>query len=106
MNLAVGGNYAGNPTIAQIKANGGFPGELQVDYVRVYNPTPPLTISLVRTNNGILVSWPSNVVGHLQAQLNPMTMGLSTNWADLNQSTNPSRISLTNSGAFYRVQSP
>ncbi len=37
MNLAVGGNYVGNPGAATINANGGFPGDLQVDYVRVFN---------------------------------------------------------------------
>jgi beta-glucanase (GH16 family) len=31
MNLAVGGIYGGNPDASTV-----FPGELQVDYVRVY----------------------------------------------------------------------
>jgi len=107
MNLAVGGNYVGNPTVAQINANGGFPGELQVDYVRVYHSTPPLKIALVRTNNGLLVSWPSNVVGHLQAQFNSNTMGLGTsNWSNLTQSNNPISINPTNNNAFFRVASP
>jgi beta-glucanase (GH16 family) len=40
MNLAIGGNYGGNPDATTV-----FPGEMQVDYVRVYenaavNPSP------------------------------------------------------------------
>jgi beta-glucanase (GH16 family) len=42
MNLAVGGNYLGNPSDATINANTTFPGEMQVDYVRVYDDTPPV----------------------------------------------------------------
>ncbi len=103
LNLAVGGNYVGNPSLATINANGGFPGEMQVDYVRVLSQTAPLKISLTRTNNALLVSWPSNVVGHLQSQLNA---GLGTNWSDLTQSTNPASISPTNSSGFFRVKSP
>ena len=34
MNLAVGGNYGGNPDMGTV-----FPGEIQVDYVRVYAHT-------------------------------------------------------------------
>jgi beta-glucanase (GH16 family) len=36
MNLAVGGNFDGNPDGSTV-----FPGEMQVDYVRVYNWTNP-----------------------------------------------------------------
>ncbi|MDB6111839.1 MAG: hypothetical protein JWR69_3589 [Pedosphaera sp.] len=38
MNLAIGGNFGGNPDTNTV-----FPGEMQVDYVRVYNlvPAPP-----------------------------------------------------------------
>lgn len=37
MNVAIGGNYLGYPSDAAINANTTFPGEMQVDYVRVYN---------------------------------------------------------------------
>jgi len=106
MNLAVGGNYVGNPSVATINASGGFPGDMQVDYVRLYNPTSPLKIFLIRTNNTWLVSWPSNVVCHVQAQFNPLDVGLSTNWSDLTQSLNPARVNPTSSSAFYRLLSP
>jgi hypothetical protein len=39
MNIAVGGNYLGNPEINEIDANSSFPGEMLVDYVRIYNQT-------------------------------------------------------------------
>jgi beta-glucanase (GH16 family) len=105
MNLAVGGNYVGNPSIATINANGGFPGDMQVDYVRVLSQTAPLNISLTRTNNALLVSWPTNVVAHLQAQINPGG-GVGTNWTDQTQYNNPAQIVPTNSSGFFRVQSP
>ena len=38
MNLAVGGNFGGNPDDTTI-----FPGEMQVQYVRVYDGTPTVT---------------------------------------------------------------
>lgn len=42
MNLAIGGNYLGNPSAAAINAGTVFPSELLVDYVRVYDLTDPL----------------------------------------------------------------
>ncbi len=106
MNLAVGGNYLGNPSIATINANSTFPGEMQVDYVRIYDQTSPLKISFVPTNSGILLSWPSNIVCHLQAQFRPPNAGLSTNWIDLAASPNPFFALATNASAFYRLGSP
>ena len=43
MNVAVGGSYVGYPTDAQINAGTVFPGEMQVDYVRVYDDLPATT---------------------------------------------------------------
>jgi hypothetical protein len=37
MNIAVGGNYLGNPSRDKIDAESSFPGEMLVDYVRIYN---------------------------------------------------------------------
>jgi beta-glucanase (GH16 family) len=102
INLAVGGNYVGNPSVATINANGGFPSELQVDYVRVLNQTAPLKIFLTRTNSALFVSWPSNVVGHVQAQINSLT----TNWVQVGLNTNPLPVSATNTAAFFRLISP
>ena len=39
MNIAVGGDYLGNPDTKTIDANSLFPGEMLVDYVRIYDQT-------------------------------------------------------------------
>jgi beta-glucanase (GH16 family) len=51
MNLAVGGDYVGNPDTNSI--NPSLPNEMQVDYVRVYQFVPivsPLIVSIIPTN--------------------------------------------------------
>jgi beta-glucanase (GH16 family) len=102
MNLAVGGSYVGYPSVATINANGGFPGDMQVDYLRVYNQTPPLKSSLTWSNGNLVLSWPSNIVAHVQAQFG----SVGTNWTDLSQKTTPFVIAATNVAAFYRIVSP
>ena len=101
MNLAVGGNYVGSPNSSTL-----FPAQMQVDYVRIYAQTSPLKISLTRTNNNLLVYWPSNIVAHLQEQLNPLNIGLGTNWTNLSLTSNPTLIYPTNESALLRLQSP
>ena len=64
MNLAVGGNYVGNPSQASIDPY--MPGEMQVDYVRVYDfittASPPATpTGLTGTLNGSRVALTWNV---------------------------------------------
>jgi beta-glucanase (GH16 family) len=102
MNLAIGGNYVGNPSIATINSGTVFPAEMLVDYVRIYTMTNPLQISVVPTNSTLLLAWPSNIVCHLQAQ----TGALGTNWVDTVTATNSLQIIPTNSAAFFRLQSP
>ena len=80
MNLAVGGQYVGSPTISQIKAGTVFPAELQVDYVRIYEQTAPLQISVTQSNGSVFLTWPSNIVCHLQVQTNSLANG---NWFDV-----------------------
>ena len=106
MNLAVGGNYVGNPSVANINTNGGFPGEMQVDYLRVFGQTAPLKLSLIRTNNSWRLAGPGNVVAHLQSQVNPPGGSLGTNWTDLTPPTNSVIINPTNRSAYFRLQSP
>jgi beta-glucanase (GH16 family) len=107
VNLAVGGNYVGNPTPAQINANTVFPGELQVDYIRVLDLTPPLAISTLQSNGNLILSWPTNVVCHLQAQTNS-TLSM-TAWQDVpGGNTSPYLVPLQ-AGApavLYRLESP
>jgi len=110
MNLAVGGNYLAvngtNPTVAQIEAGTTFPAEMQVDYVRVYEQTAPLAISVAtQPNGGFTLSWPTNIVCHLQVQTNSLVGG---NWSDLPGTTSPYAVTPDpNQGAvFYRLESP
>ena len=102
MNLAVGGNYVSNPTTNQINSGTVFPAQMMVDYVRVYQQTAPLAISVQSSNSTL--SWPTNIVCHLQVQTNSL---LGT-WSDAATSANPFVIpaSPTNRVVFYRLASP
>ncbi len=106
MNLAVGGNYLGNPSTSTINSGSTFPGIMAVDYVRLYRPTAPLLLALTRTNSAVLLTWPTNIVCHLQGQTNATNGALGTNWTDLTQYTNSARLAPTNRGAYYRLVSP
>ncbi len=106
MNLAVGGDYLLNPSTTTINANSTFPGVMDVDYVRVYNQTAPLQISVVRTNGGVKLTWPTNIVCHLQTQTTGSGSGIGTNWVDVTGSANPFVISPNVSNYFYRLASP
>ncbi len=59
MNLAVGGNFPGSPDASTV-----FPGEIQVDYVRIYSytdtPPPPLMFSSIRVAGDQLTITGSN----------------------------------------------
>lgn len=105
MNLAVGGNFVGNPSVANIEAGTIFPAEVQVDYVRVLERTAPLQISATRSNGNVALTWPTNIVCHLQAQTNSLAGG---NWSDIAITTNPVIISpgQNNACVFYRLESP
>jgi beta-glucanase (GH16 family) len=106
MNIAVGGQYLGNPSQSDINTNTVFPGEMQVDYVRLMSPTAPLTLSISATNSSLLLNWPSNIICHLQAQVAPVSAGLQTNWSDLSATQSPMLIQPTGQSAFYRLSSP
>jgi beta-glucanase (GH16 family) len=105
MNLAVGGNYVGNPSVADINANTVFPGEMEIDYVRVWDVTPPLQLTVTRTGQALVLSWPANIVCHLQVQTN--RAGLGSSWTDLPGAASPFQISpVAATSAFYRLVSP
>jgi beta-glucanase (GH16 family) len=106
MNLAIGGNYLGNPSVSNINANTTFPGEMLLDYVRVYDLTAPMQISIRQTNGVPVLSWPSNIVCHLQAQTNQA--GLGTDWYDVPGASNPfaAPVNASGAGVFYRLKSP
>jgi beta-glucanase (GH16 family) len=104
MNLAVGGNYVGNPTPTQINAGTVFPAQMLVDYVRVYQMTAPLAISVANQSGVNKLGWPTNIVAHLQVQTNSL---LGT-WYDVPGSANPFVVStpLSSAPVFYRLESP
>ncbi len=104
MNIAVGGNYVTTDTNA-INAGTVFPQEMQVDYLRVYELTPPLQISVVQTNGQPMLTWPKNNVCHLQAQTNAL---INANWSDVPGAANPFVLPVSdgNMEEFYRLESP
>lgn len=106
MNLAIGGNYVGNPDPGNIIAGTSFPVEMQVDYVRIYEPTAPLRLSIAETNSSLTVSWPSNIVAHLQTQISPSGLETDTNWMDTGMTSNPAFLPPGKQSAFFRVVSP
>jgi beta-glucanase (GH16 family) len=102
LNVAVGGNWPGNPDGTTI-----FPQQMLVDYVRVYKQTAPLAFSVGPQSNGsFTLSWPTNIICHLQTQTNSLTGGI--NWFDTSVTTSPFVISPdpNNTSVFYRLQSP
>jgi beta-glucanase (GH16 family) len=105
MNVAVGGNYVSNPSTNSINAGTSFPQEMQVDYIRILEPTAPLQIAATRSNGNVVLTWPTNIVCHLQVQTNSLTSG---NWSDLPNKTNPViiRSGQNNTCVFYRLESP
>jgi beta-glucanase (GH16 family) len=106
MNLAVGGTYPGTTSDSAIIASNTFPKEILVDYVRVYEQTAPLAFSVAPQPKGSMVlSWPTNIVCHMQVQTNSLT---GTNWFDMGGTTNPFVVSPNpnNTSVFYRLQSP
>ena len=101
MNLAVGGSWPGSPSTNTV-----FPSEMLVDYVRIYSPTDPFKITIKQVVSNLYLSWPSNIVCHLEVQTNSQISGLSTNWDTVIETTNPMPITIGNGTTFYRLASP
>ena len=96
MNIAVGGNLGGTVN------NSIFPCDMQVDYVRYYNLTQPLQITVTQPNKGKMVlSWPSNVVCHLEYATNAARP-----WNGVAGATSPYTVYTTATTFFYRLMSP
>ncbi len=100
LNVAVGGNWPGNPDGTTV-----FPQQMLVDYVRVYQQTAPLQISAIQSNGSVVLAWPTNIVCHLQAQTNSLVDG---NWSDISNVPNPLNVSPdpNNASVFFRLASP
>ena len=107
MNLAIGGNYLGNPSTNQINAS--LPGDMVIDYVRVYGQTPPLAISLAAQLDGSLaLSWPTGIVCHLQMRASPEGLNGGTGWNDVVGTTNPYVVfpDPGETATYFRLVSP
>jgi beta-glucanase (GH16 family) len=106
MNFAVGGNYVGNPSETNINAHAVFPSEVLVDYVRVYNITAPLRLAMEKTSSNLVLTWPSNIIAHLQAQTNAAASGMGSNWYPVSAATNHVAINPVTGSAFFRLATP
>jgi beta-glucanase (GH16 family) len=100
MNLAVGGNYVGNPSTNAINAGANFPGQMTVDYVRLYNLTAPLQLSLGPLGTNLALSWPQNIICHLESATDL------ANWTNVSGAFPPYAIHAQTNEAFYRLVSP
>jgi hypothetical protein len=68
-------------------------------------------ISFTINGNQLTLSWPADHIGwRLQAQTNPITIGLRSNWSDVPGSTTVNSITTTmnpaNGSVFYRMIYP
>jgi hypothetical protein len=76
-----------------------------VDYVRVYEQTVPLQISAAKSNGNVVLTWPTNIICHMQTQTNTVVSG---NWVDLSNTANPFVVAPDpkQKSVFYRLKSP
>jgi beta-glucanase (GH16 family) len=82
MNVAVGGSYLGNPTDAQINSGTVFPGEMQVDWVRVYDdvpvaapPSAPTGLNIGQGQAKTFVTWDASSSGATGYNIKRATTG-------------------------------
>lgn len=97
MNLAVGGTLGGTPVSST------FPADMQIDYVRYYNVTSPLQITVTPEPgaNEMILTWPTNVVCHLE-----YATSVNGPWTSILSATSPYTAHTTATSFFYRLQSP
>jgi beta-glucanase (GH16 family) len=103
MNIAVGGNYLGNPSTNSINASSTFPGQMLVDYVRLYNLTAPLQITAGLGGGNLSLTWPSNIVCHLESAADLST---TSPWASVPGAAPPFSVAPPSATVFYRLVSP
>jgi beta-glucanase (GH16 family) len=103
MNIAVGGDFIGSPSTDTIDAGSTFPGQMLVDYVRLYNLTVPLQLSARKAYGEIYLEWPASIVCHLESSTNPSA---SSNWTSVSGAASPFGVPPLSTAAFYRLVSP
>jgi beta-glucanase (GH16 family) len=97
MNLAIGGTLGG--TID----NSIFPADMQVDYVRLYNLTAPLQLTAGLSGGKLSLTWPSNIVCHLESATNLSTTSI---WSSVAGGSPPFSAAASSTAVFYRLVSP
>jgi beta-glucanase (GH16 family) len=103
MNVAVGGSYLGYPSTSTINANSTFPGQMMVDYVRLYNLTAPLQLTVGLSGGTLSLTWPSNIVCHLESTTN---LSAVSSWTNVAGAATPFSTTPLSAAAFYRLASP
>ncbi|PWU14024.1 MAG: hypothetical protein C5B50_18010 [Verrucomicrobia bacterium] len=106
MNMAIGGNYLGNPSTTAINAGTVFPGEILVDYLRIYNVTDPLQMAIKPSGTNVMLSWPSNIVCRLEVQTNSNPQAIGTNWLVQVTNSNQVQVPYRQGSGFFRLISP
>jgi beta-glucanase (GH16 family) len=106
MNVAIGGQYLGYPDTNAINSGTVFPCEMVVDYVRIYSPTAPLSIAMRPAGSNVLLSWPSNIVCHIEVQTNAQPIGPGTNWVSITTTNGQLQIKPGKGSGYYRLVSP
>ena len=113
-----GEGYAGQ--IAELDIYSGVLTSMQVTnieanliakYVTAIVAANPTNITAIVTGGNLQLSWPADHIGWtLQAQTNPLNLGLGTNWTAISGSSLTNQITLpitpTNGSVFYRLKYP
>jgi beta-glucanase (GH16 family) len=97
MNLAIGGTLGG-AIDASI-----FPSDMQVDYVRLYNLTAPLQFTAGLSGGNLSLTWPSNIVCHLESATN---LSGATCWTNVAGAAPAFSVTPSSTAVFYRLVSP
>jgi beta-glucanase (GH16 family) len=98
MNLAIGGTLGGSIN------NSIFPSDMQVDYVRLYNLTEPLLLAASMGAGGnLLLTWPANIVCHLESCTD---LSVASNWTTVAGAATPFSVTPPSNVVFYRLASP
>jgi beta-glucanase (GH16 family) len=97
MNLAIGGALGGAID------NSIFPSDMQVDYVRLYNLTAPLQLTAELSDGNLSLTWPSNIVSHLESATN---LSGASPWTNVTGAAPPFSVAPLSTTVFYRLVSP
>jgi len=97
MNLAIGGTLGGSIDDSI------FPSDMQVDYVRVYDLTAPLRLTASLSGGKLSLTWPSNILCHLESAIN---LSGGSPWTNVAGAAPPFSATPLSTVAFYRLVSP